>query len=128
MDRNALLSTAGETIAYAEDYLNTRIELVKLDVAQKGSNIVANAIAGAIVAVFGIFALGCLTVSLAIWIGHLLNRPALGFLLVALLYLLVAGALFVARKALLTNPLLETLIGKLFATDTTKGSNHGERS
>ena len=56
MTRNDLLETAGETLAYAEDYVDTRIELAKLAVAEKGARLAADAIAGLVVATLALFA------------------------------------------------------------------------
>lgn len=114
MTRNDLLATAGETLAYAEDYLDTRIELVKLEVADKSTRAAAGAITGAIIGVLAFFAAICLVIALAIWIGSLLGRPALGFLLVGVLFLVIAGVVFLVKDKLLTQPILRSLIKKLF--------------
>ena len=114
MDRNDILSTAGETLAYAEDYLDTRIELLKLNVAEKGAQSGANVLAISIVCVVATFALGCFTVALSIWIGGLVKSLALGFLLVGIIYVFFAILLYVLRERLLTTPLLRALITQLF--------------
>jgi len=114
MDRNDLLSTAGETLAYAEDYLDTRIELLKLGVAEKGAKSGANVLAMVIVATVAMFSLGCFTVALSIWLGGLLESMPLGFVVVGLAYLLFAAILFLFRETILTTPLLRALIKQLF--------------
>ncbi|MFK8056094.1 MAG: phage holin family protein [Saprospiraceae bacterium] len=114
MNRNDLLSTAGETLAYAEDFIDTRIELLKLNVAEKGAKSGANVLAFAILGTVGLFALGCFTVALSIWIGSLLSSMALGFAAVGLVYLIFAALLFLFREAILTTPLLRALITQLF--------------
>ena len=114
MNRNDILSTAGETLAYAEDYLDTRIELLKLNVAEKGAQSGANVLAIAIVSVVAIFSLGCFTVALSIWIGSLISSFALGFLIVGVVYLLLASLLYIFRETFLTTPLLRALITQLF--------------
>ena len=125
MTRNDLLETAGETLAYAEDYVDTRIELVKLGVAEKGSKLAADAIAGMIVAVFGLFAMGCLTIALSIWIGWLVHSYAWGFVIVGVLYLVIAVILFVTRKTTLTTPILQALIASLFKPEDPNPALHG---
>ena len=120
MDRNDLLSTAGETLAYAEDYLDTRIEMLKLDVAEKGAVGGANAIALIIVAIVGLFATGCLTVALALLVATWVDSLILGFLIVGVFYLICCALLYTFRETLLTTPLLRALITQLF-----KSQAHG---
>ena len=127
MTRNDLLATAGETLVYAEDYVDTRIELVKLGVAEKGSKLAADAIAGLIVATLGIFALACLTIALAIWLGWLVGSYALGFVLVGVLYLAVGAVLFALRERLLATPILQSLIASLFKPEDPNPAHHGRR-
>ncbi len=114
MNRNDILSTAGETLAYAEDYLDTRIELIKLNVAEKGAQSGASVLALAIVGTIGLFALGCFTIALSIWLGGLVDSYALGFLIVGAIYSIIAIILYLLRETLLTTPLLRALITQLF--------------
>ena len=118
MNRDQLLATAGETVAYAEDLFNTKIELVKLDVAEKGARIGADVISGVIVAVLGIASLLFLSIGLAIWLGYLVESYALGFVIVGAFYLLLAVLLFALRKSLLATPILKSLISSLFKNKT----------
>ena len=115
--RDDLLATAGETLAYAEDYFETRVELIKLDVADKGTRLGADAIAGAVVAVLGLAGGLFLSLALAIWLGYLVGSYPLGFVIVGLLFLLIAGLTFAFRKPLLTKPILAALISGLFKSD-----------
>ena len=127
MTRNDLLATAGETLVYAEDYVDTRIELVKLGVAEKGSRLAADVLAGLIVATLAIFALACLTIALAIWLGWLVASYALGFVIVGVLYLAIGGTLFALRKRLLATPILQSLIASLFKPEDPNPALHGRR-
>ncbi len=114
MKHQELLATAGETLAYAEDYLDTRIELLKLTAAEKGSLTAANVLAGVVVAFLGTFALMCFTVTLAILIGDALGSIALGYAIMGLIYAIIAVVLFVMRKKILVQPILKSLINSLF--------------
>ena len=123
MDRNTLLATAGETIAYAEDYIETRIDMVKLEVADKGTRVAAQTITYVICATLGLFALSALSIALAFWLGALLDSVALGFLIVGLIYLVIAAIVFALRETLLEKPILHALIANLF-----KYPKHDEQS
>ena len=112
--RDDLLATAGETLAYAEDYFETKVELIKLDVADKGTRLGASTIAGIVVAVLGLAGGLFLSLALALWLGYLVSSYPLGFVIVGLFFLLVAGLTFAFRKPLLTKPILTALISSLF--------------
>ena len=112
--RDDLLATAGETLAYAEDYFETKVELIKLDVVDKGTRLGASAIAGIVVAVLGLAGGLFLSLALALWLGYLVSSYPLGFVIVGLFFLLVAGLTFAFRKPLLTKPILTALISSLF--------------
>lgn len=118
MTRNELLATAGETVAYAEDYIETRIRLAKLELAERSTVAAAAASAGAIVG--GLSAVGALflSVALALWIGSLGGSYALGFVVVGLVYLLVAVAVYLFRRPLLTRPLMQQILRRLFPERT----------
>jgi len=108
---------AEEMVNTVKDYINTRIETVKLGVAEKTSKIVANVAAGIAVALlfflFMIFAGIALSIGLGEWTG----RPWAGFLLVALLYFLVGMILWAARGKLIRLPLMNALIQQFFNDD-----------
>ncbi len=118
MNRDQLLATAGETLAYAEDLFTTKVELVKLDVAEKGARIGADVISGIIVAILGLAGLLFLFLALAIWLGYLVGSYALGFVIVGVFFLILAAILFAVRESLLARPILKSLISSLFKPKT----------
>ena len=114
MDRNDLLATAGETLAYAEDYLETRIELVKLEAAEKGSVAAAGAVTGIVIGTVGLIAILFLSLALATWLGQLLSSAALGFLIVGVIYIIMAVVFYMIKDSVLTRPILQSIIRTLF--------------
>ena len=114
MKRDDLLVTAGETIAYAEDYIDTKVEILKLTVAERGSKTAADLIAGAVVAGLGLFAGVLFILALAIVLGKAIGSLPAGFALIGVLILVLAVLIFVFRKPLLINPLLRALLSSLF--------------
>ena len=116
MNRDELLTTAGETLAYAEDLFETKVELIKLDVAEKGSKVGADVISGVIVGILALTAGLFLSLALALWLGYLVSSYPLGFVIVGVFYLMIAGVLFAMRKTLLPQPILKALISSLFKT------------
>lgn len=118
MKPNDLLATAGETLAYAEDYLDTRIELIKLSVAEKGSKSAADILAVGIVATLGLFALSAFSIAFALVLGAYLDSYPWGFTIVGLLYTFFAVLLFITRRVLLVQPILKQLINTLFNSNS----------
>ena len=100
-----------------KEYINTRVESVKLTVAEKTSVVIANVVAGMIVAVvfllFIIFAGTALAFGLSEWIG----KTWAGFLIVAGLYLLIGIVIWTAREKIIRLPVMNALIKQLFPND-----------
>lgn len=105
---------AEELAATVKEYVNNRIESVKLNVAEKSSAIIASLVAGAIALVvffgFLVFVGITLSIGLGVWIGKIW----LGFLIVAFLYLLIGVIIWKARGRLIRIPLMNVLLQQLF--------------
>ena len=69
----------------------------------------------------GLFFFILISISAAIGLGYLVDNMALGFLFVALIYLLLAVLIFVMRNKLIKNPITAALINA-FAND----NNHND--
>lgn len=76
-----------------KSYLNLRIQLIRLNITEKISVVLAGFISGGMIAVF--YLLFCLFASaaLAFWLGAIFDNYALGFICVGGFYLLI-GILF----------------------------------
>jgi predicted transporter len=100
-----------------KEYVNTRIASVKLNAAEKSSAVIANVIAGLIVAaVFMSFVLFS-SIALAFGLGEWIGKTWAGFLMVAGLYLLIGGVVWTARVKIIQLPVMNALIKQLFAED-----------
>ncbi|MBL7747983.1 MAG: phage holin family protein [Chitinophagaceae bacterium] len=108
---------AEELIDSVKEYINNRIDAVKLSAAEKASAITANVLAGIFVALilflFIIFGGVALALVLGIWLG----KMWLGFLLVAGFYLLLALIIWAARGRIIRLPVMNALIKQLFSSD-----------
>lgn len=103
----------GSFIDSAGAYLETRVELLKLQAVSKSSGIVSSIVSTIIVAIFIIFGLSILNIGLSIWIGTLIGEVWLGFMIVGGFYVLLA-ILFVAFKnKLVKRPVTDLLIKKI---------------
>jgi len=95
---------------HVRDYIATRIEVVKLEIAEKTSLVMGNLIAGAVVALLFLFVIvfGSLAGAWALsdWIGKRYS----GFLIVAGFYLLLAIIIWFARARLIRFPVMNAII------------------
>ncbi|MCX6314794.1 MAG: phage holin family protein [Sphingobacteriales bacterium] len=100
------------------DYVNTRQELLKLQVTEKSTRFTAHLISFLIIIPF--FFLAFLFISFALahlfaeWWGH----EYAGYLTVTLLYLIIGMILLIFRKRLLVKPLKNGMIKMIFSKKT----------
>ncbi len=101
---------AEELAGTIKEYINTRIEAVKLSAAEKTSAIVANVIARIMVALLFVFFLVLASIALALVLGQWMGAIWAGFLVVAGLYLLACITVWKARNKLIRLPLTKQTI------------------
>ncbi len=101
-----------------KEYVNTKIESVKLTTAEKTSTVIANLIAGFAVAVFFILIVIFAGVAIGFGLGELLGKTWLGFLIVTGLYFLLGIIIWFARGRLIRLPIMNGLIRQLFKNES----------
>lgn len=121
---NNIVTNAENLVEHTHDYINTKIELLKLSTAEKSSAILANIIAGAIVTIVMVFFLVFASITIAIVIGSWLDNMWLGFLLVAGFYLLAGIVVWSFKEQLIRLPIMNNIIRQLFKTDDTNGKEN----
>ena len=78
-----LKSKAGDLAESITEYIQSLYKLTLLNAADKATTISATTMAALVMIFLGIFVLFFGGIALAIWLGNLLDDPALGYLLVA---------------------------------------------
>lgn len=107
---------AEELAGTIKEYVNTRIESAKLNVAEKSSTIIANTLAGLVAsAVFMLFITFC-GIALSLYIGNLLEKTWAGFIIVACLYLFIAIIIWLARGRIIRLPIINAMLQQFFKT------------
>lgn len=96
-----------------EDYIETKVDLVKLKTANKTGSIISRVILGLAVARLGWFIIIFLSLSAAYGISQATGKDYLGFLIVAGFYILLAVLIVVLREKLITMPIINLLLKKL---------------
>lgn len=107
-------SRATELTESITDYLETSYKLVVIEAADKSTKILASITASCIVLVLGLFVILFGGIALGIWLGSLLNSAALGFVLVAVLFLLIIFILVAMRKRIVFPLIRNILINMLY--------------
>ena len=100
-----------------KEYINTRMDALKLGVAEKSSSVIANVLAGVIV--FGVFILFIIFASIALsfGLGEWIGKTWAGFLIVAGLYLLAGIIVWSGRNKIIRLPIMNAMIRQLFSKE-----------
>ena len=100
-------------IEQIKQYLETKIKLLKYEGIDKASGIIADIVTDTVLVIIGLVAFIFLSVTLALFAGHLLKSYWMGFGCVTLLYVLIlfSGHLL---KVSLQNMFIRVFIKKIF--------------
>ena len=92
------------------EYVETRIELMKLKAINKASGIISSLVSVLLISIMLIFAIAILNIGLSIWIGNLLGGVAYGFFAVGGFYLFIALLLIAFKSKWLKAPIANSII------------------
>ena len=99
---------------HAKEYVNLKMDSLKLTTAEKSSAVLSNLIAGAIVAFVFIFFLVFASIAGAIAISDWIGKQYAGFLIVAGVYLLLAIIVWLSKDRMIRIPIMNKIIHQLF--------------
>jgi hypothetical protein len=98
----------------AKDYVETRIDLLKLQAANKSADVISSIASAVVMGVMFIFFFLLLNIGLALLLGQLLGNNYYGFFIMAAIYLII-GLLFKSSgDKWVKQPVSSMLIKKLF--------------
>ncbi|MEO5984180.1 MAG: phage holin family protein [Ferruginibacter sp.] len=98
----------------AKDYVETRIDLLKLQAANKTADVISSIASAVVMGVMFIFFFLLLNIGLALLLGQLLGNNYYGFFIMAAIYLII-GLLFKSSgDKWVKQPVSTSLIKKLF--------------
>lgn len=103
--------------AALKEYLNVRVDDIKLSAAEKTSLIISNLVAGAIVAIVFLFVLVFASIAGAMALSEWIGRSWSGYLIVAGLYLLIGIITWTAKERMIRIPVMNNIIQQLFKHD-----------
>ena len=109
-----LKSKAGDLTDSITEYIQSYYKLTLLNAADKATTIAASTLASIVICFLGFFVLLFGGIALAIWLGDILDNPALGYLIIAGFFLLVILIIVAFKKKLVFPVIRDTLINKLY--------------
>ena len=112
-----------ELALHIKAYIQTEIELIKLLFAEKLSKILSNFLA--IMVLIWLLLIGILfaSLSLAFFIGERLGKMSTGFIIVSLIYLLLAVLIWYLRERIIRIPILNEILSQLFDSENKSEEN-----
>jgi hypothetical protein len=113
-----VFAKAEEFTDHIKDYINTRIDLIKLQVAEKTSKIIAGFIAGIAVAIVFLMFFLFVNISIAYLLGEWIGKIWAGFLIVSGLYLFLGIFIWTTRNKLIRIPIMNKMIETLFKNES----------
>ena len=112
MSKQSTLTLIESLFDQSKDYVDNRIQLIKLKMVDKSAKAVSAIFIGlALFVIFFIFFI-VFNIGIALLIGDLVGRASFGFLILAAFYMIVGVVLFSARNKLFKTPVTKLIIGK----------------
>ena len=102
----ALFETSG-------DYLETRVDLLKLKAVNKSSDMISSIVSKLVITLIFIFGFFILNIGLSIWIGTKTGEVWYGFIIVAGFYILLGVLLIIFKGKWLKDPVNNILVKKM---------------
>jgi hypothetical protein len=112
MSKQPTISLLESLFSQSKEYVENRIDLLKMKVADKTASILSSIITGiALFVVFFIFFI-VLNIGLGLLIGDWVGRASWGFLILAALYAIAGIILFSARNKIFKSPVTAMIFRK----------------
>jgi len=103
----------GSLFETAGDYLETRIDLLKLKTVDKSSDVISSLVSNFAILLIITFAIFILNIGLSFWLGSLLGETWYGFFAVGGFYAVLAIVLIIFKKKWLKGPLNDVIVNKM---------------
>lgn len=106
---------ASDLVDKLKEYIQVRLDILKLTATDGISNGIAKAVVGSILLVLSLFFILFLSFSVGFYISDRMDNSYSGFFFVTLFYLLVAVIVFLSRKSI-EKPIVDGIIKSFLAT------------
>ncbi len=95
------------------DYVDTRLELLKLQSVSKLSDVVSSLLSRMVVILVSLMFISLVSVAVSLWLGSLLGKSYYGFFIISGFYALIGLICFQMRHRLFKKPIGNLLIRKM---------------
>lgn len=112
MSKQPVFTSLELLFSQSKEYLENRIDLVKMKVADKTASVVSAIITGVVLSVVGFIFFIVLNIGLGLLIGDLVGRASWGFLILSSLYAIAGIILFSARNKIFKSPVTTMIFRK----------------
>lgn len=102
-----------DLLAKSKDYVETRIDLIAINIQDKLTDILSSVVAITILWVFGIFTISMLSVGIALSISQYYKDPSVGFYLVGGSYFVIGLIVYLNRRSWIKRPITNILLTKI---------------
>jgi|SRR3954470_19126140 hypothetical protein len=106
-----------------KSYVNVRIDLLKLNVAETASSIIATTMAKVISGIIFLFFLLFGSIALSLFLSSVIGNSYSGFLIVSGIYLALGLLIWYTRKRFIQAPIMNAIIRQLFSENGKEGIN-----
>ncbi len=110
MEKESMIESLVERV---RNYVETRIDLLRLKAIEKSSSLVSVLFSVIILAILGLMTIVLLNIGLAFLIGECLGKIYYGFFIMAGFYILVGLILYSFRNKWLKNPIINMMVKAL---------------
>ena len=114
MEAQNLKEDAKDILNHASDYAETFYKLNLVRLSRKVSDVASGVVNSVLIFFIGLCTLLFMSFAGAWWLGDVTNSRALGFLLIAVFYLLIIFILVLMRKKIISPFIRNTLIRKFY--------------
>lgn len=107
-------------IQNAREYLDVKIDLIKLEFTERNAKLASRIIATVIISSIGVFSLMLLSIAASFYLGGIWGAWYWGFLAVGLLYLLIFLIVIIKKNAWIKSPVEDMIIDNYFEKEQEK--------
>ena len=103
-----------DLLTLIKEYISTRVELTRLTVIERLTVVTANLITDSFVLIMGVLTFLFASITLALYLGEEFGSYALGFGIVALIYLALALIMYFIKDKLVEKYLHDFMVKRIF--------------
>ena len=112
--KDELLEQIGENYQYVHTIVSNKVELAKIEIARNSTEILSKVILGLTMFIFSMITLLFLSIALAIWIGNLSGSSIIGYVSVAIIYIVVAVICYMNKTRFIERPISNLIADTLY--------------